>query len=728
MKRPITLARILLPIAASAFLSATAAAQETARTTFQASDEWRAIDYQPARVAKGSVLDFSTDLEAPAGQHGAAVVRDGQFVFQQAPSKPVRLYGVVVSHTLPFQDKAGCERTADYLAATGYSWVRLHNYNFGKGVMQDIGSTEFTPEARDQFDYFLACLKQRGIYFTIPINAWGFFKAGDVTDIPEFRDRAFRFESNGLLPVSADLQKWFREYARNLLGHVNPYTHLALKDDPALLSIELANEDSIFALLGQVPELVGIYRGKCGAHLQTQLGRAPTAEEVEKALPVFALETQQSYVRTMQKFLRDLGAQQPITDLNFRDNMLYALPRAQLDYTDVHDYWSLYHSLAAKPVNGQILYQQSWANPHAIAWSTYLGPTASRLFGKPYASSEFNGCYPSPFWAHTGPFEGALAAMQGWTMVARCGIAAHPKDFFNVIAPNRINTSASPLMMLSERIGAMLHAQGEVRPLARKLPIALTPEYLRAHADLTGGPRYPKSYTNLALHYQLGTILLDGTERLDGFPCLVVPPDMELPAALKNRTCLRADDTLAEQLKTIFPPGKDEPPPALQLDATRGSAQILTPRTETFLLPATVSAATGSCVSLSGNKTPCVCFAASRDGRALADSRRVLVLHLTDLKSTGLAIEPEPKKKDSFIVRDPGHPPLLVRQGTIEISFKTNNRPLPKVWALKYDGTRAISITPRQTADGFAFAAQAVTNPEVFAAYEIECAEGSAER
>jgi len=30
--------------------------------------------------------------------------------------------------------------------------------------MKDIGSTEFTPEALDQLDYFLACLKQRGIY------------------------------------------------------------------------------------------------------------------------------------------------------------------------------------------------------------------------------------------------------------------------------------------------------------------------------------------------------------------------------------------------------------------------------------------------------------------------------------------------------------------------------------------------------------------------------------
>jgi hypothetical protein len=120
MKHTLPVSRIILTIAASAFLSASVAGQDTARTIFQANDEWRAIDYQPALIAKGTALDFSSDLDAPAGKHGAAVVREGQFVFADAPDKPVQLYGVVVSHTLPFQDKAGCERTADYLAATAH--------------------------------------------------------------------------------------------------------------------------------------------------------------------------------------------------------------------------------------------------------------------------------------------------------------------------------------------------------------------------------------------------------------------------------------------------------------------------------------------------------------------------------------------------------------------------------------------------------------------------------
>ena len=71
---------------------------------------------------------------------------------------------------LPYLDKSRCEQLADYLAATGYSGVRLHNYTFAKGVLKEPGSAEFTPAAQDQLDYFFHCLKQRGLYFSFPIN------------------------------------------------------------------------------------------------------------------------------------------------------------------------------------------------------------------------------------------------------------------------------------------------------------------------------------------------------------------------------------------------------------------------------------------------------------------------------------------------------------------------------------------------------------------------------
>lgn len=685
------------------------------KEVFQANADWRPIHWQPARVLKGSALDFSGFLDAPAGRWGEAICRDGQIVYKNKPETPVRIYGVVVSHALPFLDKVRCEQLAEYLAACGYNGVRLHNYNFAKGVMKEIGSPEFAPEALDQLDYFFFCLRKRGIYYTFPLNAWGFFKPGDVKDVPEFRDRAFRFESNGLLPISPDLQRWFRTYALNLLCHSNPYTGFALRDDPALLSIELANEDSILAVLQQYPDLIPIYRNKCREHVTARLGREATPEEVENDLPRFALQVQETFCVSMKNFLREASVQKPLTDLNFRDNMVYAMPRSRLDYVDVHAYWALYKNLSGSKVGREPPYQQTWSNPNTVTWGSTLGAASARLFGKPYMSSEFNGCYATPYWIFTGPMEATLAGSQGWNGVFRCGLSAHPGRFFAETAGNRIETSACPLMMFSERIGALLFAQGEVEPLAFKLPLVLTREYLMKNLDLGGGPKYPASYQKLAFEYQLGTVVLDGHESLDEYPVVVAPPGMKLPEALSRKRVVLADATLAERAHEFAPIQQ----PRFELDGKSGSAKVITPRSEAFLIPGTVAQASGRCVQVTGNQSVSVCFAGSLDRRPLAQSNRVLALYLPDLKNTGTEVEYEQKPEGRVVVRNSGKLPLLVHQGRIKMTLQMKDRPLPQIWALRFDGERVAEIQARRTVDGISFDLQAITNPETFAAYEV---------
>ena len=442
------------------------------------------------------------------------------------------------------------------------------------------------------------------------------------------------------------------------------------------------------------------------------------AEQVEKELPNYVLQLQQEYLATMKSFLRDLGLRQPITDLNFRDNMVYALPRSQLDYVDVHAYWALYKNLPGAAKSRVQPYRQTWGNPNAVGWSYYLGPVACRLFDRPCACSEYNGCYATPYWGFVGPVEAALAGLQGWNAVFRCGAAPDQKRFFSPTPVRTIESTSNPLILLSERIGAMLFAQGELKPHPIQVPLVLTPEYLRAKVDLTGGPKNPPEYQKLAFRFQLGTIVLDGHERLDGYPCLVAPADMPLPATLSGKKVLRADSSLATQLKEIFPNASEGTP--LNLDTAHGTAQIVTPRTETFLLPAEIGSATGQCVTVEGNQTVAVCFAGSLDGRPLAESGRMLALYLTDVKNTDTEVEYEAKPKDNVIVRNPGRLPLLVHQGRIEWSFQIKDRPLPHIWALKFDGSRAKELQPHRTAAGFSFEAKAVTDPETFCAYELE--------
>lgn len=58
--------------------------------------------------------------------------------------------------------------------------------------------------------------------------------------------------------LDSAMENW-KAFAKNWLTHVNPYTGLALKDDPALLSLSLINEDNISSCWNATPESAKLF-------------------------------------------------------------------------------------------------------------------------------------------------------------------------------------------------------------------------------------------------------------------------------------------------------------------------------------------------------------------------------------------------------------------------------------------------------------------------------------
>lgn len=57
-------------------------------------------------IAKGSPLDFSASLDAPAGKYGfVRSSANGEFVFENAPEKKIRFFGTNVCMGANFPDK-----------------------------------------------------------------------------------------------------------------------------------------------------------------------------------------------------------------------------------------------------------------------------------------------------------------------------------------------------------------------------------------------------------------------------------------------------------------------------------------------------------------------------------------------------------------------------------------------------------------------------------------------
>lgn len=246
--------------------------------------EWRGT----ADTAGASAIDMRPWLDAPAGRHGW-VTRDGASLVYNG--RPIRFWGVNASfaNCAPPRDRA--DRQAAFYAKYGINAVRLHKYADGRGwagILRN-GATDFDPEAQDRMDYFVARLRQAGIYTKLSSN-FGSLKLGPADDVPfkgELRaDRDGWAEApQGALWFSDELQSLQIGQVVEILNRTNPHTGLRYADDPAVLCVEAVNENSLYffttlATLQNVPTI----RQRAGEQFARWLReRYPTEADLERA-------------------------------------------------------------------------------------------------------------------------------------------------------------------------------------------------------------------------------------------------------------------------------------------------------------------------------------------------------------------------------------------------------------------------------------------------------------
>ncbi len=120
-------------------------------------------------------------------------------------------------------------------------WDGLRLTFWGDWEASDSAGNLIANDHLDLQDYLIARARERGIYMLFsPIQLYGSNwpdALGDTT-APGF-GRRFGKARMGTDPAALAAQV---NYLRQILDHVNPYTGVALKDEPAILFIELVNE------------------------------------------------------------------------------------------------------------------------------------------------------------------------------------------------------------------------------------------------------------------------------------------------------------------------------------------------------------------------------------------------------------------------------------------------------------------------------------------------------
>lgn len=231
----------------------------------QAQTESRFPFVMPWDDATKNAADVSFLNPAPLTEKHRITARDGHFFDQSG--RRVRFMGTGTSAGANFPKKEDAPKIAARLHKLGFNIIRLHHMDAtwaNPGIFDGDKTREaVSPDSLDRLDYFVSCLKENGIYVDLNLHvSWAPSKeAGfpDTDKIPELGKQISYFEKR-----SIEHQK---NYARQFLEHINPYTKLKWADDPAVALIEITNEDSLFgdAFSGKFQSLPPYYRDQLQA-------------------------------------------------------------------------------------------------------------------------------------------------------------------------------------------------------------------------------------------------------------------------------------------------------------------------------------------------------------------------------------------------------------------------------------------------------------------------------
>ena len=602
-------------------------------------DTWIPLEYRKDPVP-GSALDFSGMgfQDAPAGKHGWLRAVGGQFEFEDLPGVGQRFYGVNLCFSANYPDHDMADRLVERFVRCGYNSIRVHHHD-GIWAKNEDG-------ARDKLDYLLARCYEAGLYVTTDL-----YVSRPVTWREIGIDRDGNMEKQlyktyiGLHDGAFD--DWC-QWARAFLEHVNPYTGRAMKDEPGMPLISLINEGKLHmawvrAGKAKDPVIREAWRRFCEergvpAEKFDPEPAAPGSKDYADMHHQFDEWVNRRVWERCSAFVRSLGCRALLSnDNNGRWHGEGEGLTPLYDYVDSHFY-----------VDHPAFLDQQWklpsrcsnANPIRNELPAILHRGYAKGSAKPYTITEWNFSGPGRYRGMGGIVTGALAAEQDWDGLWRFAYSHSNGNLLDGQGnPGYFDCVTDPLIAASDRASVCL--------------------FLGAAAPSTGEP---------------GTAV-PGTEQ-------AAPSTGQRPGTAA--------------------PGTGQAAP-LVLDKERGSMVLDTPltcggfaesgRIDAGPLSFEIAASSPECA------VPATLWASSLDGKPLAESSRILLVHLTDIQGEGARYADDTRR----ILLQWGKTPLIeAGEADVELrvmSARPDEGGAPCVWALDTAGNRVAKV-PATFEDG----------------------------
>jgi len=204
------------------------------------------------------------------GQTNSNVFVDESGVMRWPDATEVKGFGV--NYTVPFahgyrfvkhlgiDPKSAMRNDVYHFSRLGFDLYRLHVWD--TEISDTLGNL-IENEHLDAFDFLLKELKDKGFQMVItPIAFWGNGWPERDEPTPGF---SHKYGKDNCL-TNPEAIKAQHNYLFQFLNHVNPYTRIAYKDDPAIIAFEVSNEPHHN---GEAKEVTEFIQGMVGAIQKT---------------------------------------------------------------------------------------------------------------------------------------------------------------------------------------------------------------------------------------------------------------------------------------------------------------------------------------------------------------------------------------------------------------------------------------------------------------------------
>ena len=462
------------------------------------------------RQGAHSVINLSFLLDAPAGKDGFIRAQGSHLI--KPDGNPIRFWGFNLTEwsrgSVSIPSKEDAPIWADTLARFGVNFVRLHFLDLAapRGLIDATrdDTQHFDLAQLDKEDFFIAELLKRGIYVDLNLNVGRGTKPGDNVLVPQNRI------GKGPLLFDKRLVELEKDYARQLLTHINPYTKKAYVDESGVAIVEIVNEDAIYIgwnannaydqeltdlynawleknlspeKLGKLREMAGVTNNQPVPRLKGAAVRNAPKERYYTECNFFA-ELESGFFKEMSSYLKGtLKVKCPViaTADHSHSGAGYSLvaDTSQLDVVDGHTYWQ--HPGERNFKNASMV-----NDPFN---STVVELSRTAVAGKPYTVSEVNNPFPNQFGSEGIPILAAYARFLDWSAVVWYTFEPKRDSNWASYVGDPFDMSLDPLKMPLMAAGALMFVRGDLEPAKQTVERSYSREQVMESRFLPGTER-----------------------------------------------------------------------------------------------------------------------------------------------------------------------------------------------------------------------------------------------